>query len=33
VAHTAEEHVPIDELRAAVDLYEELALRLLQPGD
>jgi acetylornithine deacetylase len=33
VAHTAEEHVPIDELRAAVDHYEELAVRLLQPGD
>ena len=30
VAHTDEEHVAIDELRAAVDLYEELAMRLLR---
>ncbi len=29
VAHTDEEHVAIDELRAAVDLYEHLATRLL----
>ena len=30
VAHTDEEHVAIDELKAAVGLYEELALWLLQ---
>jgi acetylornithine deacetylase len=30
VAHTDEEHVAIDELKAAVGLYEELALRLLR---
>ncbi len=30
VAHTDEEHVAIDELHAAVGLYEELATRLLQ---
>jgi acetylornithine deacetylase len=29
VAHTDEEHVAIDELRAAVDLYENLVKRLL----
>ena len=29
VAHTDEEHVAIDELLAAVDLYENLAMRLL----
>jgi len=29
VAHTAEEHVAIDELLAAVDLYESLVVRLL----
>jgi len=29
VAHTDEEHVVIDELRAAVDVYERLAARLL----
>jgi acetylornithine deacetylase len=29
VAHTDEEHVPIDELRAASGLYEKLAARLL----
>ena len=29
VAHTDEEHVAIDELRAAVDLYQRLATRLL----
>lgn len=29
VAHTSEEHVAIDELRAAVDLYENLVKRLL----
>jgi acetylornithine deacetylase/succinyl-diaminopimelate desuccinylase-like protein len=29
VAHTEDEHVTIDELRAAVDLYESLARRLL----
>jgi acetylornithine deacetylase len=29
VAHTDDEHVPVDELLAAVDLYENLALRLL----
>jgi acetylornithine deacetylase len=28
-AHTEDEHVTIDELRAAVDLYESLARRLL----
>jgi acetylornithine deacetylase len=33
VAHTDEEHVAIDELRAAVELYEKLAARLLDtPG-
>jgi acetylornithine deacetylase len=32
VAHTDEEHVAIDELLAAVDLYEKLAVRLLSPG-
>ena len=30
VAHTDEEHIAIDELKAAVGLYEELALRLLR---
>ena len=30
VAHTDEEHVAIDELRAAVSLYETLAARLLR---
>jgi acetylornithine deacetylase len=30
VAHTDEEHVAIDELHAAIGLYEELAARLLQ---
>jgi acetylornithine deacetylase len=30
VAHTDEEHVAIDELKAAVGLYDELALRLLR---
>ena len=30
VAHTAEEHVAIDELRAAVSLYQTLAARLLR---
>ena len=30
VAHTDEEHVAIDELHAAVDLYENLAARLLE---
>jgi acetylornithine deacetylase/succinyl-diaminopimelate desuccinylase-like protein len=29
VAHTAEEHVRIDELAQAVDLYEKLARDLL----
>jgi acetylornithine deacetylase len=29
VAHTSEEHVAIDELRAAVDLYENLVKRLI----
>jgi acetylornithine deacetylase len=29
VAHTAEEHIAVDELRHAVDLYESLAKRLL----
>ena len=29
VAHTDEEHVAVDELRAAVELYEKLAVRLL----
>jgi hypothetical protein len=29
VAHTDEEHLAIDELRAAVGLYESLAVRLL----
>jgi len=29
VAHTSEEHIAIDELRAAVDLYENLVKRLL----
>ena len=29
VAHTDDEHVAIDELRAAVGLYEKLAARLL----
>jgi len=29
VAHSDEEHVAIDELLAAVDLYENLATRLL----
>ncbi len=29
VAHTDEEHMSIDELRQAVELYESLALRLL----
>jgi acetylornithine deacetylase len=32
VAHTAEEHLAIDELRQAVDLYESLARRLLATG-
>ena len=32
VAHTDEEHVAIDELHAAVGLYEHLASRLLSPG-
>jgi acetylornithine deacetylase len=30
VAHTDEEHLSIDELHAAVDLYERMAVRLLQ---
>jgi acetylornithine deacetylase len=29
VAHTDDEHVPVDELRHAVELYEEIARRLL----
>jgi acetylornithine deacetylase len=29
VAHTDDEHVPVDELRGAVELYEKLAARLL----
>jgi len=29
VAHTSEEHVAIDELLAAVDLYEDQATRLI----
>jgi acetylornithine deacetylase len=29
VAHTDEEHVAVDELRHAVDLYERLAVQLL----
>ncbi|MBF8301005.1 MAG: argE 2 [Acidobacteria bacterium] len=32
VAHTDEEHVAIDELHAAVGLYEQLAVRLLDAG-
>lgn len=32
VAHTDHEHVAIDELRQAVDIYEALALRLLANG-
>ena len=32
VAHTDEEHVAIDELHAAVGLYEQLVTRLLSPG-
>src|SRR6185503_13078506 len=33
VAHTDEEHIAVDELRAAVDLYESLLTRLLaEPG-
>jgi acetylornithine deacetylase len=30
VAHTNEEHVAVDELRAAVELYERLATHLLR---
>ena len=33
VAHTAEEHVKIDELAQAVDLYERLARGLLAAGN
>ncbi len=33
VAHTAEEHVRIDELAQSVDLYEKLARDLLAVGD
>jgi len=29
LAHTADEHVPVSELLKAVDLYEQLAKRLL----
>jgi acetylornithine deacetylase len=32
-AHTDHEHVSIDELRQAVDLYEALAIRLLAAGE
>ena len=32
VAHTSDEHLAVDELRAAVDLYENLARRLLNEG-
>jgi acetylornithine deacetylase len=33
VAHTDEEHIAVDELNAAVDLYESLLKRLLnEPG-
>jgi acetylornithine deacetylase len=32
VAHTDHEHVSIDELRQAVDIYEALAARLLSEG-
>jgi acetylornithine deacetylase len=32
VAHTDHEHLAIDELRQAVDIYESLALRLLTNG-
>jgi acetylornithine deacetylase/succinyl-diaminopimelate desuccinylase-like protein len=32
VAHTDHEHLAIDELRQAVDIYEALALRLLANG-
>jgi acetylornithine deacetylase len=32
VAHTAEEHLAIDELNAAVDIYESLARRLIGGG-
>jgi acetylornithine deacetylase len=32
-AHTDHEHVSIDELRQAVDLYEALAIRLLTTGE
>jgi acetylornithine deacetylase len=32
-AHTDHEHVSIDELRQAVDLYETLAMRLLTTGE
>ena len=32
VAHTDHEHLAIDELRQAVDIYESLGLRLLATG-
>jgi acetylornithine deacetylase len=33
VAHTADEHLAIDELHHAVDLYESLAIRLIESSE